>query len=211
MALINKALGQTPKRPSYYPGAPERYVRFSGQDYQPDDSGALPWCLLEAQSFDERPELFRQESFVCVCAETALNAATPDSFLAAATEFVNDQMTGTLCASVSFPKDFRRQYSQSVDDCLDKLRYGSVCVNQWSGLAYGFTSPPWGAYPGATLSNVQSGIGSVHNTYLLDQFEKTVLEGPLVNFPKPVWFPDHRNAVRLADRLAQLYHDPVTL
>jgi len=84
-------------------------------------------------------------------------------------------------------------------------------VNQWSGLAYGLTSPPWGAYPGATVKDVQSGIGNVHNTYLLDHVEKTVLEGPLVNFPKPIWFPSHRNAVDVANRLVRLYQNPSVL
>ena len=121
---------------------------------------------------------------------------------------MNDRVNGTLCASVTIPQGFRHQHAKSFERCLEKLRYGSVCVNQWSGLAYGLTSPPWGAYPGATLKDVHSGIGNVHNTYLLDRVEKTVLEGPLVNFPKPVWFPSHRNAVSVASRLLRLYHRP---
>lgn len=208
LQLINAALRRTPTRPSYYPGANERYAEFSGEDAQPDDTGAFPWCLLEDQRVTERPELFQRESFVCVCAETALSADTPERFVSVATEFVNEQLTGTLCASVTFPNEFRRQSFEAVDTCLETLRYGSVCVNQWSGLPYGFTSPPWGAYPGADLKDVQSGIGNVHNTYLLDHFEKTVLKGPLINFPKPVWFPGHRNGVKVAERLVALYHQP---
>ncbi len=81
-------------------------------------------------------------------------------------------------------------------------------MNQWFGIAYGLTSPPWGAYPGATLEDIQSGIGNVHNTYLLDRIEKTVLEGPLINFPHPIWFPSHRKAVEVATRLLWLYLRP---
>ncbi|MCP4510386.1 MAG: hypothetical protein GY826_28765 [Fuerstiella sp.] len=117
-------------------------------------------------------------------------------------------MTGTLCASVSIPPGFRSQQADAVERCITDLRYGSVCINQWSGLAYGLVSPPWGAYPGATPENVQSGIGNVHNTYLLDRIEKTVLEGPLINFPRPVWFPSHGRSVDVATRLVQLYHRP---
>ena len=208
LALIRRHLDATPLRPAYYPGAAERYRLYSGQDISPDENGALPWTLLPSQKYDERPELFREESFVCVCAETGLNAASPESFLEAATDFVNNQMTGTLCASVTIPPKFRKSAGQTLERCLERLRYGSVCVNQWSGLAYGFTSPPWGAYPGATLEDVQSGIGSVHNTYLLDNFEKTVLAGPLINFPKPVWFPDHKHALNVANGLLRLFHQP---
>ena len=135
-------------------------------------------------------------------------ADSPEQFLQVATEFVNNQMGGTLCASVTVPTEFRKSQAAAFNKCLDDLRYGSVCINQWSGLAYGLTSPPWGAYPGNTIQNDGSGIGSVHNTYLLDRFEKTVLEGPLINFPTPVWFSDNRNAVNVAKYLLQLYHRP---
>ncbi len=208
LQLIQHHLSQTPVRPAYYPGAAERFRRFSGNDSQPDERGCLPWTLLAGQSITERPELFQEESFVCVCAETPLGGDTPQTFLAEAIEFVNNQMSGTLCASVTIPPGFRAQQAAAFERCLTQLRYGSVCVNQWSGLAYGLTSPPWGAYPGATVNDVQSGIGNVHNTYLLDHIEKTVLEGPLVNFPKPIWFPSHRNAVDVATRLVRLYHRP---
>ncbi len=208
LQLIQHHMAQTPVRPAYYPGAVERFQRFSGTSQQLDARGCLPWTLLTGQSIAERPELFQEESFVCVCAETQLGGDTPEQFLSAATEFVNDQLTGTLCASVTIPPGFRAQQAMAFERSLTQLRYGSVCVNQWSGLAYGLTSPPWGAYPGATVKDVQSGIGNVHNIYLLDHVEKAVLEGPLVNFPKPIWFPSHRNAVDVANRLVRLYQNP---
>ncbi len=208
LAMVQHHLSATPERPAYYPGACERFQRFANCSTQPDDRGCLPWTLLTGQSIDVRPELFQEESFVCVCAESSLDAATPAQFITIASDFVNERVTGTLCASVTVPRSFRRAHFELFERSLSKLRYGSVCVNQWSGIAYGLTSPPWGAYPGATLRNVQSGIGNVHNTYLLDQIEKTILEGPLVNFPKPVWFPSHRKSVDVATHLLNLYHRP---
>ena len=208
LRLVQHHLDQTPSRPAYYPGAAERFRRFANSEVSPDDRNRLPWTLLTNVQFDERPELFREESFVCVCAETTLSGGTATEFLETATDFVNDQMSGTLCASVTMPTAFRRQHSETIERSLRKLRYGSVCVNQWSGLAYGLISPPWGAYPGATLQNIESGIGNVHNTFLLDKVEKTVLEGPLINFPKPIWFPAHQNGVDVAMRLLKLYHRP---
>ena len=208
---VQHHLSQTPVRPAYYPGAVERYQRFTGTATTADARGCLPWTLLTGQSFEERPELFQEESFVCVCAETALGGDTPEQFLSFATDFVNHQMTGTLCASVTVTPEFRRQHGPAFERCLTSLRYGTVCVNQWSGIAYGMTSPPWGAYPGEEIGNVQSGIGSVHNLYLLDRVEKTVLEGPLVNFPQPVWFPSHKNAGGVATALVKMYHRPSIL
>ena len=211
LSLVQHFLNQTPIRPAYYPGAADRFRRFTGTETSPDDNNCLPWTLLQDQRYDERQELFCEESFVCVCAETQLDGNSPTDFLQLATEFANEQMTGTLCASVTFPDAFRRQNQQAAELALQQLRYGSVCVNQWSGLAYGLISPPWGAYPGATLQNVQSGIGNVHNTYLLHGIEKAILEGPLINFPKPIWFPTHRNGLSVARQLLSLYHRPSLL
>ena len=206
LELIDRYLAATPRRPAWYPGAAERYRRFAANGIEPDDTNRLPWTLLKNQSIDDRPELFQQESFACVCAETSLDGKSPGEFLGLATDFLNDRVFGSLCASVSFPSQSRREHSADEDRCLEKLRYGTVCVNQWSGLAYGLISPPWGAYPGATLDCLDSGIGNVHNTYLLDKYEKTVLYGPLINFPKPVWFAGHRTALEVAKRLFALYY-----
>ena len=69
-------------------------------------------------------------------------------------------------------------------------------------------TPPWGGYPGATLEAPQSGIGHVHNTFGISNIEKTVLWGPLCNFPKPVWFPSHTGANQVAWELLRLYDCP---
>ena len=203
--MIDRYLAATPRRPAWYPGAAERYRRFAANGIEPDDTNRLPWTLLKNQSIDDRPELFNEESFTCVCAETSLGGNSPSEFLGLTTDFLNDRVFGSLCASVSFPSHSRREHAADEDRCLEKLRYGTVCVNQWSGLAYGLVSPPWGAYPGATLDCVDSGIGNVHNIYLLDKYEKTVLYGPLINFPKPVWFAGHKTALDVAKRLFSLY------
>ena len=208
LSLLNFYLEQTPQRPAYYPGAAKRFQRFANSSISPDDRNCLPWTLLVDQRFTERGELFQEESFVCVCAETRLSAASPLQFLDVAADFANSQMSGTLCASITVPARFRKEQRSALQRCLRQLRYGSVCINQWSGLAYGLTSPPWGAYPGATLKDAQSGVGNVHNTYLLAGVEKTVLDGPLVNFPQPVWFSNHSNAVHVAKCLLRLYHQP---
>ena len=65
-----------------------------------------------------------------------------------------------------------------------------------------------GAYPGNTLSNVGSGIGNEHNTCLLDRFEKPILKGRLVDFPKRIWFSSHARSMDVAPRLLGFYHRP---
>ena len=72
---------------------------------------------------------------------------------------------------------------------------------------------PWGAYPGNTLVDVGSGIGVVHNAYMLEHTQKTIVRGPFRSFPaslglgerhlasKPPFFVDHRTADVLGERL----------
>ena len=55
---------------------------------------------------------------------------------------------------------------------------------------------------------MQSGLGFVHNTYLLERPQKTVLKSPLSMFPKPVWFSTHRRPESVAWRLCELYGRP---
>ena len=208
LRLLQQNLQSIPKRPAYYPGALERYRRFTQTNIDPDDSGCLPYRLLESQSIDQNPLVFQEESFTCVCVETPLASQTASQFLDEAVALCNLRLPGTLCASVSFPKLFVEQKRRIISQALGTLRYGCVSVNQWSALAYSLLTPPWGGAPGASLADAQSGIGQVHNTYLLERVEKTILYGPLVNFPKPVWFPGHRNALRVGRELIGLYHQP---
>lgn len=208
LRLLQKALDETPGRKPYYPGAVERYTRFAGVEDPLNAAGHLPWKLLTDQSPSERPELFAEESFVCVCAETALEEADSKKFLEAAAEFVNERLYGTLSAGITLPRGLQKSEPEWLERTIARLQYGSVCLNQWSGLAYGLISTPWGAWPGSTYEDVQSGIGSVHNTYLLANFEKSVLRGPLVNSPKPVLFPSHRKAETVGWKLLELYHRP---
>jgi hypothetical protein len=207
---VQTVLDNTPHRLAYYPGARERYQRFT--DSQPDDDppSTLPWTIVRDVEVDRQPRFFREESFVCVCAETALDITSAAEFLDRAVDFVNERVWGTLGVGLMAPSDFRRsaEGSASLARALARLRYGTIGVNVWPALAYSMMCVPWGGYPGGTLADPQSGLGWVHNTYFLEDIEKSVLEGPLVVRPKPLWFPTHRRAHTLARRVLDLYYRP---
>lgn len=206
LMLIEQKLQQISRRYAYYPGAAERWQRFTGSE--PDDKEYLPWKLIRDADPAQSPHLFQEESFVCVCAETALKAETASGFLEQAVEFVNQDVWGTLCATLTVPDAFRNAEQAILDRCIGELKYGAVGINHWPALNYAFMSTPWGGAPGATLQDVVSGIGNVHNTYFLADVEKTVLYGPLTLFPKPVWFPSHSNPEAVGWRLFDLYTKP---
>jgi hypothetical protein len=208
--LVEQVLADVPPRRAYYPGAEERYCRFAGQRPVASESWMLPWTLVRDADPQDSPYLFGEESFVCVCAEIGLEARDEKEFLSRAVEFSNERLWGTLSAALTVHPSFRRSAEDEAffQSCLSNLRYGAVGVNHWPGLVYAMMSPPWGGYPSGTLSDAQSGIGSVHNTFMLDGVRKTVLEGPLTIAPKPVWFPTNRRPEPIAWRVLDLYAKP---
>jgi hypothetical protein len=208
--LLEGVFQRTPTRVSYYPGAVERYRCLTETEPMGEPPELLPWTLLRDVRPNEQPQFFDEESFVCVLVEVALDAPTPGLFFRRAVDFANERMSGTLCAAVTHPAGFRSRPSNErlLQACLGELRYGVVAINHWPGLMYAMISPPWGGFPGSTLADAQSGIGCVHNTFMVEGIEKSVLEGPLTVFPKPAWFPSHGQAERVAWSLFRLYREP---
>jgi hypothetical protein len=208
--LIDAVFARTPKRVAYYPGAVARYRCLAGTDSDQELTERLPWTLWRDVDPDEKPQFFDKESFVCILVEAALDAPTPEAFFRRAVEFANERLPGTLCAAVTHPAGFRSQASNEhlLQAALGELRYGALAINHWPGLMYAMMSPPWGGFPGSTLADAQSGIGCVHNTFMLEGIEKSVLEGPLTFFPKPPWFPSHLRAENVAWSYFRLYHRP---
>jgi aldehyde dehydrogenase (NAD(P)+) len=98
----------------------------------------------------------------------------------------------------------------ALERSIGELRYGTVGLNQWPSAAYVLATAPWGGHPGATLADVQSGRGWVHNALLFDQdaIEKTVQRGPLRAFPAPPYLPGHRSLHLLGRALADFEAAP---
>jgi acyl-CoA reductase-like NAD-dependent aldehyde dehydrogenase len=216
LAKLQAVFDRTAPRAAYYPGAHERFCRFvpDGQSHSlPGPQRALPWTIVRDVSATADPQFFREESFVCVTAETALDASSAEDFLDSVPDFCNEQIWGTLGATIIVHPKFRRAAGNEARlwRAVERLRYGAVAINHWSALGYAIMSAPWGGYPGGTLADPHSGIGWVHNTFMLDGVEKTVLEGPLTVWPKPFWFPSHRTADKLAWQVTDLYHRPSAL
>lgn len=209
LGYVRDILDKVPPRQAYYPGAKDRFRKFAHAE--PSSTGAeLPWTFIEDVDSKSDGIYFNEESFVCVFAETALDAADERDFLRKATDFANDRLWGTLAATVMIHPKFRKspENEKLFQRCLLDLRFGAVGVNYWSALAYAMMSPPWGGFPEGSLDDPKSGIGWVHNTYCFDRAEKTILEGPLTLFPKPLWFPTNRGAPAVVEKVIDLYAQP---
>ncbi len=207
---VQQVLDAAPPRKAYYPGAEDRFRRFTGEEPQGCPAGTLPWTLKRDVNPEEDSLYFDEESFVCVTTSTSLAGSDAHDYLQRAAQFANDRLFGTLGASVLVHPSFRKdaQNAAAFERFISELRYGTIGINHWCALSYGMISPPWGGYPGATIHDPVSGIGSVHNTYMLDRPLKSVLEGPFTVFPKPVWFPTSTNADRVTRRVVRLCQKP---
>ena len=188
LALLDDQLQKTPVRYAYYPGATSRFEKFAEQ--KPSDPKHLPWTVRRDIDLNDQRHMMSEESFVCVCGEVCLEDEADEEFLQTAVRLMNDQVWGTLAASLTIPN--RLQGTDALGNAIRDLRYGTIGVNQWSAIAFALMSPPWGAYPGSALADIQSGIGFVHNTFLLNRPQKTILRSPLASRPKPIWFSSHR-------------------
>ena len=90
-----------------------------------------------------------------------------------------------------------RQYQKEIDQAIADLRYTSIGVNIWNAIAFLLPNATWGAYPVNDVTEVTSGLGVVHNTYLLEDTQKTVGYGPFVQSPEPPWFATNKNSRKI--------------
>ena len=211
-AVRSSLRAATPREP-YYPGAHDRHAAFvaahtQAERFGPMGEGDLPFTLIPALDPEAEDDIaFTTEAFCGVMGEVALDAArSVPAFLDEAVEFCNTRLWGTLSATIIVhPASLKDpEVALAVERAIDELRYGSVIINHFAGPAYGFVSPPWGAYPGSEPTDIQSGTGVVHNTYLLDDVEKTVIRGPFRPPTVPPWFHTNHHIDRLLPRLAEL-------
>ena len=210
---IRDSLRRAEHREAYYPGARERWEAFTAahpeaEFYGPDGEGDVPFTFIPDLDATRTDDIaFTTEAFCTVFGEVPLDAprSVPD-FLDMAVDLCNEQLWGTLSASlIVHPRTLNDPESrEAVDRAIDRLNYGSVVVNHWSAAPYAMVSPPWGAAPGATPTDIQSGVGFVHNTFLLEDVRKTVVRGPFHPPVRPPWFHTHRRLNRLLPRTAPL-------
>jgi aldehyde dehydrogenase (NAD(P)+) len=214
---IAATLAKTPSRRAYYPGAFERYASLLDsadaarvERFGEAGDGKLPWTLIAGLDPRLDSPLFQREPFCSIFSETTLLATDPAEFLVEATQFANERLWGTLNAMLVAPNAVVRDVAlrPALERAVSALRYGTVGINIWPATGYGLGAPPWGGYPGATLKDVQSGIGWGHNAFMLDHVEKVVIESPLVSFPEPFWYPGHAHLRELGAALGGIEAAP---
>jgi aldehyde dehydrogenase (NAD(P)+) len=224
MDAVRAVLREQPARHPYYPGSVARAqaqrdahaTSGSVETFAPDATRTLISMLDPALDH----AAFNEEAFCPVLAQTELPAPSIVAYLDAAVAFANDRLSGTLSATILIDPRTAQAHAAVLERALATLRYGSIGVNVWAAGAFMLPGAAWGAYPGHTLQDVGSGIGFVHNAYLIDHAQKTVLRGAFREFPrawrhgdfnlmpKPLWFVTNRNALETAKRVTAFSLQP---
>jgi len=206
LAAVRRELAAVPPRQAYYPGAQDRYRAFLDKYPQSEPLGAhtpeiVPWTIIPDVPPVVGEYALTEEAFCGVLAQVSIESQSTPEFLTKAIEFANDRVWGTLSCTVLIDAQTQQKYRSEFDSAIASLQYGAIGVNIWSAMLFYFGSTTWGAYPGNTLADIGSGIGFVHNSYLFDRPQKSVVYAPFRIFPTPAWFATHKNLLGMARQL----------
>ncbi|MEU9860628.1 aldehyde dehydrogenase family protein [Streptomyces sp. NPDC047971] len=217
---IRRVLRELPPRADYYPGAGDRLDAVLAAYPRAEALGDGTCRLLVPDLTAEDDLLLTDEVFGSALGVVRLPGADADAFLREAVSFANDRLPGTLGATLIVDPRTERAHRAAVDSAVAELRYGTVGVNAWCAIGFLLGYTPWGAHPGHTRQDIGSGIGFVHNAYLLEDIEKTVLRAPFAPAPRglftgspslaprPPYFVTNRTALTTLERLTRFTAAP---
>ncbi|MFX0578230.1 aldehyde dehydrogenase family protein [Nocardia nepalensis] len=217
LAELRAAIARTPARSDYYPGSADRVA--AARSTYPRAQAIGPRTLIEGLIPTKGERALHTEYFAPVLGVIELPGDTGE-FLAEAVRVCNSEFEGTLGINViAHPRSVKALGSE-FETAIERLRYGTIAINAWTGLGYLTARATWGGFPGHTLDDIQSGIGVVHNALLIEEPERSVIRGPFrpaprsvlhgefTLSPKPPWFVTNRTQATTLRRLTDFAKKP---
>ncbi len=208
-------------RGAYYPGAADRLDAFAKHAKTSKLVARGPAPSLIINDVADSDWFRTNEVFAPAMSTHEMDAPDAETYLRSAIAYANDQLYGTLGANILIhPKTISEIGKKRFEEIIADLHYGTIAINSWTGLAFLATSCPWGAFPGHTPQDVQSGIGTVHNTFMLESTERVVIQAPWRPFPRglwsgqftllprPPWFVSNTKQDKVGRLLTQFQHKP---
>ncbi|MEM6530523.1 MAG: aldehyde dehydrogenase, partial [Chloroflexota bacterium] len=215
---VNAKLATTPTRHAYYPHAQNLYDtvvnshRASAHQNGTPADGELPWTYItDVDATAAHDVTFDTEPFCAVMSATALEAESIAEYIAHAVEFVNEKLWGTLVAEIIVHPESMKDpaVKAAVERAIADLRYGAICINVATGIAYTTGTTAWGGHSGTDIYDVQSGISFVNNSLMFDdqQIQKSVIRN---TFRSPLTSQDVTGPrfSAIAERLAWFEAEP---
>ncbi|WP_438823337.1 aldehyde dehydrogenase family protein [Nocardia cyriacigeorgica] len=220
LTALRAALANAPARRAYYPGSDDRVAQALAAypDAERLGSGAERVLVTGLRPSRHEP-LLTEEYFAPVLGVVEL-PGTGAAFAQAAARTANADFSGTLGVNIIAEPGTIAELGAAFEEMIESLRYGTIAINAWTGVGFLTPTASWGAFPGHTLDDVQSGIGVVHNAWLIDRVQRTVVRGPFrpaprsllhgefAISPKPPWFVGNKTAAGTGKLLAGFGADP---
>ncbi|WP_243614023.1 aldehyde dehydrogenase family protein [Shimia aestuarii] len=216
-----KSVMASSTRLAYYPGAEDRIATFADHADSTEEvaRGAAPACVINPMQDDDYFKT--NEVFAPAMSTHAMDDPDPETYLVNAIQWANENLYGTLGGNIIIhPRTIRKIGKKRFEEIIAEFRYGTIAINAWTGLGFLMTPCPWGAFPGHTLEDVQSGIGTVHNTFMFENVERTVVSAPFRPFPRgllslqftllprPPWFITNRKQDKVGKLLTRFQYKP---
>lgn len=209
----------------YYPGTKERLANFCTNNPTSKTVKRSGTQDLLMSALDTQNSLaLSTEVFAPALNDIELESTDAQTYLIQAIKFANEQLYGTLGANIVIhPATMTQIGRQRFEEIITELHYGTIAINTWTGVGFLTAQSPWGAFPGHSLNNVQSGIGVVHNAMLFDKPQRAVVEAPFRPFPRnllslsftllprPPWFITNRKGSILGRLLVAFQYRPSLL
>ncbi len=223
LKAVDATIASAPPRGLYYPGAAQRMSDFANRSAKAT-TVARPGsaaCVIVPFAANDDQAIETTEVFAPAMSIHRIETSEPEAYLRAAIGYANDRLYGTLGANILIhPATIKAIGREAFERIVADLRYGCIAINAWSGLGFLIPQATWGAFPGHTLGDVQSGIGVVHNSFMFDKPERTVvtapfrpfprtaLSGGLTMLPRPPWFVTNRRQHVVGRLLTSFQHKP---
>lgn len=209
---VRAAFHASTPRDAYYPGTRQRQDAL--HDHSPEaemHGGDSRRTLLAGLDPTSDHPAFHQELFGPMLASTHLAGADPGEYLHNAIAFANERLYGSLGANILIHPATTRKLGPAFTQAIAGLRYGNIAINTWSAGIYNSARGAWGAHPGHSRTDIQSGTGVVRNTLLFDKPQKNVIRAPFRQYPKPPIFLNHPAATPAARAFFGFLADPSPL
>ncbi len=222
LGALRAAYAAAPDRPVWYPKSSEKLEAAASAHPDARWSAGRRRAIVEVPPGHDAGDLETVEYFSPVLGVVSLPGSGQE-FLDAAVTHANEKLVGTLGANVLIDPVTRDALGDGFEHSIADLRYGDIAINAWTAFAFLTPTLTWGAFPGGTVADVQSGIGVVHNALLLDRVERSVVRGPFRPFPrsatalfgpgrfsllpKPPWFVTARTGAAVSEGFTRFRMD----
>ena len=206
---IKMYMNKIDDRYSYYPNSlnvlnnlekDKNYERLN------DDSCATPHLSREIKAYSkyETSEIWGTSIyFKKISYENELD------YVNRSIDYCNDSLWGNLGATVLIKKHNSKKNKPITNIYVEKLRYGTVAINEWSALGFIIPPLPWGGFPGNKDNDIQSGQDFVHNSMFFESPLNGVVYSKfrMSNIIDPLWFVSNKKGKKVFKNLTYFQID----